>query len=71
MRAIWNCPILAAGEEIDDAIEHTRSVVEMALDLGDPVWAAQVGKVYRLLVSLREQGLGREPENFRDEASAA
>lgn len=59
MRRILACPVLTAGEEIDSAIEHFRSLVEMALDLGDVGWAAQAGRTLGLLRRLQEAGLGR------------
>lgn len=55
----WNCPVRAAGEEIDGAIEHTRSLIEMALDLGDVEWAAEIGRTYRVLCAVEAAGILR------------
>lgn len=59
MRRIVECPVLSAGEEIDSAVEHFQSLVDMALDLEDVEWAARAGKTLQLLRRLQEAGLGR------------
>lgn len=59
-RAALNiCPVRAAGEEIDCAIEYTRSLVDMALDLGDLDWAEKAATAYRVLKAAQEAGIGR------------
>jgi len=50
--------LLALGEELDGAIEFTRSLVDVALDIGDLDWAAKAGRTYHLLRALRAVGIG-------------
>ncbi|GLZ28004.1 hypothetical protein Lesp02_01940 [Lentzea sp. NBRC 105346] len=71
MEALRICPVRAAGEEIDGAIEYVRSLVDMALDLGDLEWAAQASRTHRVLLAARDLGIGRRLRQEPGEERAA